>query len=301
MECFIDEPQTQITLNTQSSSSSSVATTATIGTFSSVLSTPASRDITSAPTTNRFNEPYLSDQSLESSDDEDSQPVARPPTTHSLSMIAPVYSPPPPPTSAPLHEALRTVHAQTCSDPGVTNGHTQVTSPGITSQMNPFEQLHIQQQQRNAQLDDHAISPNSNTHDVSPAIAGSLAISSPVDVPALLAHELHRLDTFKRQDRQTFANVDCAHLAYVGFYLNAEGNLIQCPWCEIRLSEQDFEDVVRSRPSVARSTLSDEPWTPMRVHRHVNGIVMDQNHPWCTWVRREAGGLYPNVTIVGYH
>lgn len=254
----------------------------------------------SPPSANRFNEPYLSDQSLESSDDEDTEPVARPSTTHSLSSSAPICSPPPQPTSALLHEALTTINAQTCSDPTVTNGHTQVTSPVITSQMNPFEQLHMQQQQRNAQLDDHAVSSHSNTHEMSPAIAGSLAISSPVDVPALLAHESHRLDTFKRQDRQIFANVDCAHLAYVGFYLNAEGNLIQCPWCEIRLSEQAFEDVVRTRPSVARSALSDEPWTPMRVHRHVNGIAMDQNHPWCTWVRREAGGLYPNVTIVRY-
>ncbi|CAF4939451.1 unnamed protein product, partial [Rotaria socialis] len=28
------------------------------------------------------------------------------------------------------------------------------------------------------------------------------------------------------------------------------------------------------------------------------GIMMDQNHPWCTWVRREAGGLYPNITMI---
>ena len=155
----------------------------------------------------------------------------------------------------------------------------------------------IKQQQKNAQLHDHVPS-NSNSHDISPAIAGSLAVSSPVDIRALHAHELNRLDTFKKQNRDTFANVDSAHLAYVGFYLNGEGNLIQCPWCDVCLTEQQFEDIVRTRPSVARSALSDEPWTPMRVHRHANGILMDQNHPWCTWVRREAGGLYPNVTIV---
>jgi hypothetical protein len=160
--------------------------------------------------------------------------------------------------------------------------------------MNPFRQLALQQQK--SETNDDSVSSGSGSHEMSPGIP---SVSSPVDISALHAHESNRLETFKKQNREKFANVDVAHLAYVGFYLNAEGTVVQCPWCDVRLNEQQFEDIMRTRPTVARSALSDEPWTPMRVHRHANGLVMDQNHPWCTWVRREAGGLYPNVTMVG--
>lgn len=293
--CYLDEPQTQISLNAQSSSSSSTATattTSTIGSFSSVLNTPSVLDVTSPSTAHRFDEPFISDQSAESSDDESFVTVARPSTTQTLPDYFPLRSPPPQ-SATILHEALTTMNAQPCSDPIITNGHTQLTSPSVPGQMNPFKELHLRQQQQNGQLDDHVLS-NGNPPEISPGIA----VSSPVDIRALHAHEMNRLETFKKQNREIFANVECAHLAYVGFYLNAEGNLIQCPWCDVKLTEQEFENIVRTRPSVARSALSDEPWTPMRVHRHANGILMDQNHPWCTWVRREAGGLYPNVTIV---
>jgi hypothetical protein len=163
--------------------------------------------------------------------------------------------------------------------------------------INPFKQLHLWQQRNNEHIND-SISSDSVSHEMSPAIGSSPAVSSPVDIRSLLAHESNRLDTFKKQNREKFAQVDVAHLAYVGFFLNAEGTLIQCPWCDVHLTEQQFDEIMRTRPTVARSAISDEPWTPMRVHRHANGVLMDQNHSWCTWVRREAGGLYPNVTMV---
>jgi hypothetical protein len=258
------------------------------------VNTPAVVDVTSPSATRRFDEPFISDQSAGSSDDEGFETVARPSTTYSISSNPPIRSPPP---SAPSHESLTTVNAQTCSDPISASGHTQLTSPIIASMshMNPFKQLVLRQQQKSEPIDD-SISSDSGSHEMSPAIA---AVSSPVDIRSLLAHESNRLDTFKKQNRETFAKVSIAHLAYVGFFLNGEGTVIQCPWCDVRLTEQHFEDIMRTRPSVARSALSDEPWTPMRVHRHANGLLMDQIHPWCTWVRREAGGLYSNVTMVG--
>jgi hypothetical protein len=256
------------------------------------LSTPAVVDVTSPSATRKFDEPFMSDASEELTDDEGFETVAPPSTAYSMSGNPSIRSPPP---SASLHESLTTVNAQTCSDPIVNSGHTRFTSP-IGTQMNPFQELVLRQQQKSEPIDD-SVSSDSGSHEMSPGIP---TVSSPVDIRSLLAHESNRLDTFKKQNRETFANVNIAHLAYVGFFLNGEGTVIQCPWCDVRLTEQQFEDIMRTRPSVARSALSDEPWTPMRVHRHANGLVMDQNHPWCTWVRREAGGLYPNVTMVGH-
>jgi hypothetical protein len=243
--------------------------------------------------TNKFDEPFLSDQSEELSDDEGFETVAPPSTTYSISGYPPIRSPPP---SALSHESSTTEHAQPCLDPIINNVHSQLTSPTM-SQINPFIQLKLREQLKRDHIDD-SISSDINSHEMSPLITSPLAISSPVDIRSLLAHESNRLDSFKKQDRETFAQVNVAHLAYVGFFLNGEGTLIQCPWCDVRLTEQLFEDIVRTRPTVARSSLIDEPWTPMRVHRHANGILMDQNHSWCTWVRREAGGLYPNITMV---
>jgi hypothetical protein len=287
---LLDEPQTQISINTQSSSTS---TQTTIGSFSSVLMTPGVVDITSPSSANKFDEPFISDHSEQSSDDEGFEPVAPPSTTYFIAGNLPIRSPPP---SAPSHESSTTENAQTCSDPIINNGPSQLTSPIVGNKINPFKQLVLQQQK--SETGDDSPSSDSVLHEMSPAIGSSPAVSSPVDIRSLLAHESNRLDTFKKQNRETFAKVPVAHLAYVGFFLNGEGNLIQCPWCDVHLNEQQFEDIMRTRPSVARSAISDEPWTPMRVHRHANGILMDQNHSWCTWVRREAGGLYPNVATV---
>ena len=235
----------------------------------------------------------MSDQDETSSEDEGAETVARPSTTYSISVNPPVRSPPPP---TPAHESLTTVNAQACSDFTTTNDHSQLISPLMRSHRNPFRALALQQK-KNEQIDGNSLS-ESGSHEMSPAITNDSPVPSPVDIRSILAHESNRLDRFKMHNRETFGQVKIAHLAYVGFFLNGEGTVIQCPWCDVQLSEQQFEDTMRIGPTVARSTISDEPWTPMRVHRHYNGLAMDRDHPWCTWVRREAGGLYPNVTMV---
>lgn len=280
-----------MSFNAQSSSASTQTTT---GSYPSYATTPGLLDVTSPSSTHKFDEHFLSDHSEDSADDDDFEPVAQPFTTQIIPSNPPIRSPPP---SAASHESSTTENAQTCSDPISYNGHTQLTSPIMASKINPFEQLHILQQRKSNHSDD-SVTSDSGSHELSPSIGNSPAVSSPVDIRSLLAHESNRLDTFKKQKRQTFAKVDVAHLAYVGFFLNAEGTHVQCPWCDVSLNEQHFNDIMCTQPSVQRSSLSNEPWTPMRVHRHANGILMDQNHSWCTWVRREAGGLFPNVTMV---
>lgn len=248
-------------------------------------------DVASPIVLARYDEPVNSDIEDEDSDDEGFEPIAPPPTTQYISRS--------PPLTAPALESgttTTTSNAETCSDP-IHSGHTQLTSPLMASKINPFEQLMLRQQ-RNEQINE-IISAENSSQEMSPCVSSPQPhVSSPVDLRSLLAYESNRLDTFKKQNREIFGHVNAAHLAYVGFYLNGEGTLIQCPWCEIKLTERLFEDIMRVRPTVTRSSISEEPWTPMRVHRHENGIQMDQNHPWCTWVRREAGGLYPNVMMV---
>ncbi|CAF3816337.1 unnamed protein product [Rotaria sordida] len=280
-----NEPQTQTSFYAQPSSISSQATTdPTLTTVSNI----------SVPSTIDMDEPFLSDASEDLSDDEDLEPVAIPSTAYLIPSIPPIQSPTPPILS---HESSTTEKAQTCSDPITSNGHNQSTPVSMNKHMNPFKQQYIRQQQIH-ELTNDSISAEIGSNELSPSIGCLPSISSPVDIRSLLAHESNRLDTFKRHNRNTFAQVPVGHLAYVGFFLNGECTAIQCPWCEVYLTEQEFEDIMRTRPTVARSAVSDEPWTPMRVHRHANGIMMDQNHSWCTWVRREAGGLYPNVTML---
>lgn len=238
----------------------------------------------------------MSDQSDESSDDDEGFiTVVPPPTTHFMTGLTPIRSPPP---SAPPFESSTTEAAQTCSDPVLNTSRSQLTSPIMASQINPFERWARKNQQQRREHTEDSISSDSGSHEMSPSLSAVSAVSSPVDIRSLLAHESNRLETFKRLDRTTYGHVDVAHLAYVGFYLNADGNVIQCPWCDVQLTEENFESITQMRPSVARATVHDEDWTPMRVHRHANGLVISQNRSWCTWVRREAGGLYPNVTLV---
>lgn len=254
-------------------------------------------DVT-APTFSRPpDELNFSDVSDESSADEDSVAVALPLTTQMMSPIPSVRSPPPPSLSHELSITTTTAGAETCFDPTV-SGHTQLTSPIMGATLNPFERLKREQQQQGNEQINESISANHTSHDHSPPISSPPPpVSSPVDLRSLLAHESNRLETFKKQNRETFGQVSVKHLAYVGFYLNGEGTRILCPWCEIQLTEQHFEEITHARPSVTRSSISEEPWTPMRVHRHVNGLRMDQDHPWCTWVRRELGGLYQNEPL----
>jgi len=288
----LDETHSQTALIAQVSSTSTPTTIGSVSSATTFNTTPAMVDITSPVLLSRLDETVNSDVEAEDSEEEGFEPVAPPPTTQYITRT--------PPPSAFSHESATTTNtgnAETCFDP-TTTGHTQLTSPLMTSKINPFEQLHLRQQQRNAQINE-IISAENIPQEMSPCVSSPQpAISSPVDLRSLLAYESNRLETFRKQNREIFGQVSVAHLAYVGFYLNGEGTLIQCPWCEVQLNERQFEEIMRIRPSVVRSSISDEPWTPMRVHRHANGMIMDQNHHWCTWVRREAGGLHPNVTMV---
>ncbi|CAF4799446.1 unnamed protein product [Rotaria sp. Silwood1] len=239
---------------------------------------------------------YISDGFEDLSDDEDLETIAKPSTTFVSKNIPLSPSPAPsaslqsPSVPASPNEPLTTFGAEDCSDPVTGNGHSQLTS-AIISKINPFER--IQQEQTKLPHTEDSGSP-----EISSSIVHVSSISSPVDVRSVLAYESNRLDTFTEHNRETFAQVPVAHLAYVGFFLNAEGTAIQCPWCEVCLTEKQYEDIVRTRPTIVGSVLSNEPWTPMRVHRYANAIMMNRTRPWCTWVRREVGGLYSNVKIL---
>ena len=252
-------------------------------------------DLTSPLPVSRLDEPFLSDQSADSSDDEGFETVAAPSTTQFTNGVPLVRSPPP---SAPPYASQTTNAAQTCSDPVQNTSLSQLTSPIMAIQINPFERLALRNQQQGREHAGDNVSSDSSSHEMSPLISTPSAVPSPVDIRSLLAHESKRLETFKNLARTTFGQVEVAHLAYVGFYLNVDGHVIQCPWCDVQLPEEHFESIMRMRPSVARGTFNGDEWTPMRVHRHANGLQISQNRPWCTWVRREAGGLYPNVTMV---
>ena len=287
------ELQHRTSLDAQVSSASSQATT---DSCASVMTTPAVVDVTSPSRLNRLDESLLSDQSNDSSDEDDFETVASPPSAY---CIAAARSPAP---SAPTNESSSTTatteRAQACSDPASATSLGNITSPSMTSQINPFKQLVLKDKHYSPEGVDGGTSPDIASYEMSPSIGASSLISSPVDIRSLLAHESNRLETFRKQHRSTFARIDVAHLAYVGFFLHVGGAHVECPWCEVELTEERLMHIMDTQPSVARSTLSDEPWTPMRVHRHANGLRMGQTHSWCTWVRREAGGLYPNIAMV---
>lgn len=120
----------------------------------------------------------------------------------------------------------------------------------------------------------------------------------PIDTCAYFAYEINRLDSFKKQNRLTFADIKMEELAYAGFYLNGEGTIVHCPWCKVEISEEKFQDILHRRPIIPGSPLNDEPWTAMRVHRHENGQTIDKDHPWCPWVRRELTEIYLNIMMV---
>ena len=284
------ELQHRTSLDAQNSSASSQATTDSIA---SVTTTPAVVDVTSPSRMRTVAESFLSDQSNDSSDEDEFETVASPPSAY---RIAAARSPAPSVlTNEPPSTTATTETAQACSDPPSAASLGNITSPSLTSQINPFKQLVLKDKHSSTE---GTASPDIVVHESSPLIGGSSLISSPVDLHSLLAHESHRLETFRRQHRSTFARIDVAHLAYVGFFLHVGGDHVECPWCEVELTEERMMHIMDTQPSVARSTLSDEPWTPMRVHRHANGLRMGQAHSWCTWVRREAGGLYPNIAMV---
>jgi hypothetical protein len=212
----------------------------------------------------------LSDYS-DQSDDEGYETVASPLTSCFNDRIASLPSPPLPPTT-PSKIVMP-------SDIIPSHGQSELTSLIVMNQINPFERLALEPQ---------PTSPEDIIHtDV-----------APIDPDACFAYELHRLESFKKQNRETFANIRVEELANAGFYLNAEGTMVRCPRCKIEMTEEAFEDIIRRRPIIPGSPLNDEPWTAMRVHRQAIGLLMGVNHPWCPWVRRAADELYPNVIMV---
>ncbi len=254
-----DELEHQRSYNTQSSLTSSRATR---NSFSSVSTTSGILDRTSS------NELNISDYSNES-DDEGYETVAAPSRAHFSDHISP---------SLPVTPSHEPSIAETCTDMITNDSQSRLTSPIITHLINPFQQFALQTR---------SLSVDMTSTDI-----------SPVDPHAFFAYECNRLDSFKKLNRETFAQVKVEELAYAGFYLNAEGTAVQCPWCMIGLTEQRFEKILHRRPIIPGSPLNDEPWTAMRVHRHENGQFTDKAHSCCPWVRRELGGLYPNVSMV---
>ncbi|CAF4732236.1 unnamed protein product, partial [Rotaria socialis] len=108
---------------TPTSSLSSQSTT--IGSISSPSTTSATTDIPSPPSATSHDEkPFLSDQSEDSADDDEGETVAAPSTTYFINNNLQIRSPL---LNLTSHESLTTEKAQTCSDPIVTNGYTQLT------------------------------------------------------------------------------------------------------------------------------------------------------------------------------
>jgi len=287
-------PQSQSSIETVLSETS--INTLNESAVSTVMS-PTTTDMVSPTSIQNFHELHDSDQSTETSDDEGFETVVPPPKSF-FNKPQEIRSPPP---SASAIGTATTGIAEVCSDSEISLNRSQLTSPIMAAQINPFKQLaerNQQQRQESRERSENSFSSDGGAPEMSPSLGPTSAASSPADIRSLLAHESNRLDTFKRLNRDTFAQISITELAYAGFYLTAEGDRIECPWCEVSLSEEKVETVMRTRPSVARVGVSGEPWTAMRVHRHENGLLMGQRHSWCTWVRRETGGLYPNVTLL---
>ncbi|CAM4768751.1 unnamed protein product [Rotaria magnacalcarata] len=240
-----------------------------LGSFSSVTTT--SNNSENTPPID-FN---ISDYSGES-DNEGYETVATPFRAHYMDRIPSVPSIPISPlTTSP--EPSQTIAARSCVDLIPNDIHGQFTSPILENRTNPFKPPSPESQ-------------SSTVYMTSPD-------ASPVDPRASLAYESNRLDSFRRYNRESFAGISIEELAYAGFYLNAEGNTIKCPWCTVELTEHRVENILKQRPILPGSPLNDQPWTAMRVHRHENGQYLDRNHSWCLWVRRELGGLNPNIML----
>ena len=258
--CQSDEFEHQQSYNTQFSSSSAPAPLYSLSSISTVSS------LTDRRSSNEFN---MSDYSEDSDSDDDYETVATPFRADYNDYVSPIQSP----TS--FNSAMS---AQVCTDAIITTNPGRLTSPTLINHINPFQQVLTQAR--------------------SPPIDIATTDLSPVDPQSLFVYESNRLESFKKLNRQTFAQMNIDELAYAGFYLNGEGTIIQCPWCLLELTEAMCERILRRRPAIPHSPLNDEPWTAMRVHRHASGQVTNKTHPWCSWVRRELSGLYSNIPMV---
>jgi hypothetical protein len=228
-----------------------------------------------ASTLRQTDESVFSDQSSDESDEEEYETIASPPKAVLIQLPSPSSLP------SPVISSLTNTPAQPY-------GETNRSSAAKTT--NPFEKLILDRQKSPEE--------QSTSTDVSSPISSPSPLPQAVDPRSYWAMESSRLETFKRAKLETFADVDVRELAYAGFYLDASSKTLKCPWCDVELSEKHYLTIVKERPTVTYSVLSDDPWTPMRVHRHVNGTMVDAAHHWCTWVRREATSLYPNIVLV---
>lgn len=249
--------------------------------------TQSSTDLCSSTSNEKVDDEYDSDRHHDSSSDEEYKPVATPatsmimqPSSQSPSFVARTSSDP----------SMTAPTAETCRDPTISPTSPESKSPFSPSQLANYQR---QESARSKNPDDNIRSPER-----SPSIPSLPGNSKPVDLLEITSHESNRLETFASFSSQTFAGVEFKHLAYVGFYLTANKDRIQCPWCEVEMTEEQFLDIVESKPSAPIPNLVDEIWTPMRVHRHANGLIIDDKNPWCPWVRRQMIGLHPNVPLV---
>ena len=246
-----------------------ISSRSTLDSCSSITTTPSSPELSS------LGELILSDYSDESSD-EDCEVVPAPFKTHFVDHIPLMQSPQLSVSSS--YQSSPTATPQIRTDVTTKESCVPIASNIVINSTNPSQQLTLQSR--------------SPSIDVMPTDLLS------VGAHAFFAYEVNRLDSFKKQNRETFAHLKVEELAYAGFYLNSEGTAVQCSWCIIRLSKQQFEDILNQRPPIPGSPLNDEPWTAMRVHRHEYGQYTNKDISWCPFVRREKGGFYPNVSMV---
>ncbi|CAF1581939.1 unnamed protein product [Didymodactylos carnosus] len=259
-----------------------MVTQSSIETFSSIIS-PTTSGLN--PPKLLFDEPYNSDFPEDSSGEEYEATVPAPPTS---ATIEPYLKSPRPVLQSPSETTRR---ASQCSE-RVTSPTTLSTSDSANNtsgfMINPMIAAAQNQQSPLILREPSGESLSDNVNDISPSTQ-----SSPVDVRSQLAHEKNRRDTFKKYNLETFAGVPIECLAYCGFYLNGEGTALLCPCCEVKLTVNEFKYHMEHGAEGSDS----EPWTPMRVHRHASGQLIDNTRPWCTLVKRESFGIYANVAL----
>ncbi|CAF0904654.1 unnamed protein product [Didymodactylos carnosus] len=277
--------------------SSSSRTHSSLSTQSSDILSPSSSEVFSSlmsPTTTTktndnksprplFDGPYNSDFTDDSSDDGYDTTVPAPPTS---AAIEPHLRSPRPMSQSP---SATTMEPSQCLERFVSP--TILLAPNSEENatnfmINPMIAA-VQNQQTPRIRNDDSLSDNIG--DISPSPQ-----SSPVDVRLLLCHEKNRRDTFKKHNLKKFADVSIECLAYCGFYLNGEGTALLCPCCEVKVTENDFKYFMNHGDGTGTD---GEKWTPMHVHRHTSGQLIDQNRPWCTLVQRESFGIYANVAL----
>lgn len=127
---------------------------------------------------------------------------------------------------------------------------------------------------------------------------GSVIHSVSVNSTEAYSKEINRFETFKRLGRSKFASFEVTSLAYAGFYLRTDEDMIACPWCHIKLEERDIEQLIQNSPNIYFEQLSAEDWTPMLLHRKFNLDRLSSENPYCALVFRCANVENPNTVSV---